>query len=272
MQKTKTIELYVGAFVLLGFIALAFLAYKVSNLSESVSDESYVLTAKFTNIGGLKSRSPVSIAGVKVGEVAAVTYDSKSMKAVVTLKVSNQYMTIPTDSEAKILTSGLLGEQYIGLFAGKDKSFLKNNDEISRTKSVVILEEAVSKFFNADSTEIGSSYDLKARFTNVGGLKKKASVTMGGVKVGEVRDIYYDQEMYESVVILSISDEFKKIPEDTSASIFTAGLLGSQYVELNPGGMDDYLQPGGEITVTQSAIILEKVLGEFLFSQASGGE
>ena len=265
-------EVWVGVFGFIGIAGLVFLAYEVSSLSHATGEDTYSVSAKFANVGGIKVRSPVSISGVKIGEVSSVSYDPAQMKAVVYLKISNQYKTIPKDSKAKILTSGLLGEQYIGLVAGKDKVFLNDNDEITRTMSAVVLEEAISKFLNVDNKEIGSSYDVTARFTNVGGLQKKAAVSIGGVKVGEVRDIYYDQDIYESVVVLSISDEFNKIPEDTTASIFTAGLMGSQYVSLDPGGAEDYLEDGGEIDITQSAIVLEKVIGEFLFSQTAGDE
>ena len=116
------------------------------------------------------------------------------------------------------------------------------------------------------------SYELMARFTNVGGLKPRSPVTVSGVKIGEVKKVYFDQEMYDAVVILNINSKYDALPEDTSASIFTAGLLGEQYIGLDPGGSDEYLEDGSEITLTQSAIILEKVIGEFLFRQAQSGD
>lgn len=116
-------------------------------------------------------------------------------------------------------------------------------------------------------------YELQARFSNIGGLKPSSAVRMSGVKIGEVTRIYYDQNQYEAVVVLSIDSEYSSLPEDTSASILTSGLLGDQYVGLDPGGMPFYLQDGDDITLTQSAIIMEKLIGEFLFRQSkSGGE
>lgn len=116
-------------------------------------------------------------------------------------------------------------------------------------------------------------YELQARFSNIGGLKPRSAVRMAGVKIGEVTRIYYDQNQYEAVVVLSIDSEYSSLPEDTSASILTSGLLGDQYVGLDPGGMPFYLQDGDEITLTQSAIVMEKLIGEFLFRQSkSGGE
>ncbi len=114
-----------------------------------------------------------------------------------------------------------------------------------------------------------NTYSVTAKFTNVGGLKARSPVTISGVKIGEVTSIAYDQEIYEAVVIMAIENKYNKIPEDTSASIFTAGLLGEQYIGLDPGGSEDYLADESEIDITQSAIVLEKVIGEFLFSQTA---
>lgn len=135
--------------------------------------------------------------------------------------------------------------------------------------ALLFLAFSVSNLSDYQSSE---KYELTARFTNVGGLKPRSPVTVSGVKIGEVKQVYFDQEMYDAVVILSINSKFDALPEDTSASIFTAGLLGEQYIGLDPGGSDEYLEDGGEITLTQSAIILEKVIGEFLFRQAQGGD
>jgi phospholipid/cholesterol/gamma-HCH transport system substrate-binding protein len=118
----------------------------------------------------------------------------------------------------------------------------------------------------------GETYEISARFSNVGGLKPRSPVKMAGVKIGEVKQIYYDKELYEAVVVLTIDKQFDTLPEDTSASILTSGLLGDQYVGLDPGGLPFYLADGDELTLTQSAIIIEKVIGEFLFRQAKGEE
>jgi phospholipid/cholesterol/gamma-HCH transport system substrate-binding protein len=122
--------------------------------------------------------------------------------------------------------------------------------------------------FNRPAT---SHYELKARFTNIGGLKPRSAVRMAGVKIGEVTRIYYDQDQYEAVAVLSIDTEYSSLPEDTSASILTSGLLGDQYVGLDPGGMPFYLQDGDDITLTQSAMVIEKLIGEFLFRVTKSG-
>jgi len=111
-------------------------------------------------------------------------------------------------------------------------------------------------------------YTIIARFENSGGLKPKSPVSAAGVKIGQVSDISFDPKTYESVVKMRINAKYNSIPDDTTASIFTAGLLGEQYVSLEPGGSNEYLKENGTIEITQSAIILEKAIGQFLFKSA----
>mgnify|MGYP006285807705 CR=1 FL=1 len=120
-------------------------------------------------------------------------------------------------------------------------------------------------------TEKGS-YQVRAHFGNVGGLKVRAPVSMGGVTVGRVEKISFDDSRYEAEVVMRIQPDFKKIPDDTSASILTAGLLGEQYIGLSAGGSDDYLKQGDEVELTQSAMILEQLISRFLFNKAEEGK
>ena len=117
----------------------------------------------------------------------------------------------------------------------------------------------------------GNGFDVVARFQNVGGLKVRAPVTMGGVRVGRVKAIDFDDKSYQAVVTLDMEPRWNRIPTDSTASIFTAGLLGEQYVALEAGGEDLYLKNGAEIKLTQSALVLEQIVGQFLFSKASEG-
>ena len=114
-------------------------------------------------------------------------------------------------------------------------------------------------------------YNVKARFDNIGGIKVKAPVTMAGVKVGRVTNIEFDKETFEAIVTLNIEKKYDQIPDDTFAKIFTAGLLGEQYIGLDAGGSDIYLEEGGSLQLTQSALVLEEVIGQFLFSKAQEG-
>ncbi len=118
---------------------------------------------------------------------------------------------------------------------------------------------------NLGSYSNQDSYTLVARFENSGGLKVKSPVSVAGVRIGRVSAIQFDNQTYESVVSMQIEAKYSTLPEDTTASIFTAGLLGEQYVSLEPGGSEDYLTDSGEIEITQSAIVLEEVIGQFLF-------
>ncbi len=139
------LDLWVGLFVVAGIGALLFLALKVGSMNTVRSADSYEITASFDNIGGLKVRAPVKSAGVVVGRVVAIDFDDKTFEARVTLNLDKRY-TFPKDSSAAILTSGLLGEQYIGLEAGADEVKLANGDKVQLTQSAVVLENLIGQF------------------------------------------------------------------------------------------------------------------------------
>ena len=150
-MNRKVLDLWVGVFVAIGFLSLLFLALKVGNLSGSNFAETYVLQARFDNIGGLKVRGPVKSAGVVVGRVSEIHFDPQTYEAVVTMTVDTRFK-FPKDTFASILTSGLLGEQYIGLDVGGDEKMLSPGDSISKTQSAVVLEKLISQFlFNKAS-------------------------------------------------------------------------------------------------------------------------
>ena len=113
----------------------------------------------------------------------------------------------------------------------------------------------------------GASYDIKARFTNIGQLKLRAPVKVAGVRVGSVSDIKLESDKLDALVTLSIDQRYSKIPDDSAASIFTSGLLGDQYVSLNPGGSPDVLKNGDEVVLTQSSMQLEELIGKYLVGQ-----
>lgn len=145
-MNRKAIDLWVGVFVALGFLALIFLALKVGNLGPtSQLGETYRVIAKFDNVGGLKVRGAVKSAGVVVGRVGEIGFDSKSYQAVVALDLDKRYQ-FPKDTFANILTSGLLGEQYVGLDIGGDEDMLKPGDKVLKTQSAIVLEKLVSQF------------------------------------------------------------------------------------------------------------------------------
>jgi phospholipid/cholesterol/gamma-HCH transport system substrate-binding protein len=148
----KSIDVWVGLFVILGLLALVFLALKAGNMSTLSFGNTYAITGKFDNIGGLKPQAPVKSAGVVVGRVGDIKFDDKSYQALVTLELETGYK-FPKDSSLKILTAGLLGEQYIGIEAGGDTNNLVNGDRISRTQSATVLEDLINQFIYSQAAE-----------------------------------------------------------------------------------------------------------------------
>jgi len=153
MQHTTTQDTLVGLFVAAGIVGLFFLALQVSNLSSFTEQDSYTVTARFENSGGLKVKSPVSAAGVKIGTVSAIHFDPKTYESVVQLSIDSQYNTLPDDTTASVFTAGLLGEQYVNLEAGGSDEFLKNGGKIEITQSAIILEKALGQFLFKSAEE-----------------------------------------------------------------------------------------------------------------------
>ncbi len=155
MQRSKN-DVWVGLFVLIGAAAVLFLALKSANLLSLNFDSTYQVSAKFDNIGGLKVGAAVKSAGVVVGRVESITFDDKTYQARASLAMQSRY-AFPKDSSLKILTSGLLGEQYIGVEAGAEEKNLKQGDTIQSTQSAVILENLISQFLFSKAQDGGSS-------------------------------------------------------------------------------------------------------------------
>ena len=145
----------VGLFVVLGIVGVVFLALKAANLGSFSSGDTYTLLARFDNIGGLKVRAPVRSAGVTVGRVASITLDAKTYQGVVRLEVQRD-VQFPSDSSARILTSGLLGDQYVGLEPGAEEKVFGAGDTIRQTQSAVVLESLISQFLFSKAADAGS--------------------------------------------------------------------------------------------------------------------
>lgn len=148
MQNSKTQDALVGLFVACGIAALFYMALQISNIGSYSSSESFVVTAKFQNSGGLKVKSPVSLAGVRIGRVSAIRLDTEGYESIVEMRIDAKYNNLPDDSDASIYTAGLLGEQYVNIGPGPGLSgqFLKNNSKIENVSSAIILEEMIGKF------------------------------------------------------------------------------------------------------------------------------
>jgi len=151
MQQTRSVELGTGLFVVLGFAALFFLTTQTTGSENFSGKETYAVQARFENVGSLKSRAPVSMSGVTIGRVRSVAFDPDQLNAVVTFAIDSRYDQIPDDSDASILTAGLLGSQYLGLQAGGSDTYLTDGSEIQFTQSAVVIENLISKYlFNTD--------------------------------------------------------------------------------------------------------------------------
>jgi phospholipid/cholesterol/gamma-HCH transport system substrate-binding protein len=155
-MKKIVLDFWVGLFVVLGFIALLFLALKAGNMSSLSFQPTYPVKLKFDNIGGLKVRAPVKSAGVVVGRVASIGFDTNTYQALVTIEIEKQY-PFPKDTSANIQTSGLLGEQYIGLEPGGDSEMLKAGDTITMTQSAIVLENLIGQFIYGKAADAGAS-------------------------------------------------------------------------------------------------------------------
>lgn len=153
----RWLEVAVGLFVMIGAISLLFLSLQAANLASFTRGDTYAVTAHFDNIGGLKVRAPVKSAGVTVGRVKSITFSDKNFQAVVTLELEKAF-SFPKDTSANILTSGLLGEQYVGLSAGGDEANLKAGDRIASTQSALVLENLISQFLFKSAADSGASH------------------------------------------------------------------------------------------------------------------
>ena len=152
-MRKSAIDVWVGLFVAIGLLAAFFLALKVGNMNAVSFAPTYKISARFDNIGGLKPRAPVKSAGV-VGRIANISFDDKTYQATVVMTIENSYK-FPKDSAAKILTSGLLGEQYVGLEAGGSDDMLADGGKLSQTQSAVVLENLISQFLYNKAADSG---------------------------------------------------------------------------------------------------------------------
>lgn len=273
MSQRKSYAVGTGLFIVLGFAALAYLATQTTSVVNSHQGASYTIDAQFTNVGQLKERAPVKVAGVRVGQVESITLEAGKDVADVKLSIDKKFNQIPTDSTAVIYTSGLLGDQYVGLQFGTAKNYLANGAQLVLTRSTQPLEEMLGKFFGAGGAAdaIGGSYKVTAHFTNIGALTVGAPVKMAGVAIGSVSDVKADPVKLDATVTMSINNRYNQIPDDSAAAIFTSGLIGSQYVAIQPGGSPNSLKEGDQLVLTQSAMQLEDLIGKFLVSGSSSG-
>ncbi|TAL75900.1 MAG: outer membrane lipid asymmetry maintenance protein MlaD [Rhodanobacter sp.] len=274
MSQRKSYAVGTGLFIVLGFAALAYLATQTSSIANRYAGATYTVDAKFANIGQLKERAPVKIAGVRVGQVESIGLEPNTAVADVKLAIDLRYDKIPADSVATVFTSGLLGDQYVGIEYGHAKQYVAAGGTFSLTHSSPPLEEMLGKFFGAGGAAdaIGGTYKVTAHFSNVGALSAGASVKMAGVPIGQVVSVVAEPTKLDAVVTLAIDNRYNQIPDDSAAAVFTSGLIGSQYVAIQPGGSPDVLKNGDEMILTQSAMQLEDLIGKFLVNGSGNAD
>ncbi len=265
-QPRSSYAIGTGLFIVLGFAALAYLATQTTSVANVHQGDSYVVDAHFANVGQLKERAPVKVAGVRIGQVESIALDPHGEAADVKLSIDRRYNAIPSDSVANIYTSGLLGDQYIGIAYGRSDKPLADGGTLALTRPAQQLEEMLGKFFGAGGAadHLGGTYRVKARFSNVGSLSVGAPVKMAGVAIGSVAAVQVDPVKLDAEVWLAIDKKYDQIPDDSAAAVFTSGLIGTQYVAIQPGGSPEMLANGDEMILTQSAMQLEDLIGKFL--------
>lgn len=283
MQRSKY-DFWVGLFVMIGIASIVFLALKVGNLANLSFEKTYAFNAQFSNVGSITSGSPVKSAGITVGKVRSVVLNDATNQAIATIELESRY-NFAQDSTLKIMTSGLLGEEYIALLPGSDTVNLEqavagnNQFLLTRTQPSVSIGETLSQIMpGSDGGQPlkGKTYFVNARFTNLGTIKVDSAVKNAGVVVGRVRSVSIQPSTFEAVLLLELESAYQ-FPSDSSLRIMSSGLIGGQYVDISPGADEEDLedvtnasfQKNGRyytVTNTQSALVLEDLIGQVLFS------
>lgn len=264
MNNQKTIATAVGAFVLCAVLGLFFLGFKASSLGSFRPQDTYRVRANFGDVSGLNKNAQVSLAGVQIGRVAAIglSADGKEAEVLLTLDGAVQ---LPADSGAQILTSGLLGERYIGISPGGGSEMLKDGDTLRRTGGSLVLEKMLQQFTGSKGGFYPDKlYRLSARFSDVSGLNVDAAVMQAGVQIGRVAAIRLEQSAFQAVVEMEIAAEYAQIPFDSSADIVSSSLLGGKYVAITAGGDSQFLSDGDEFQFSNSSVVLERVIQQFI--------
>ena len=252
----------VGFFVILALAALFFLGFKASNLGAFNPQNVYRVTAIFGDIGGLGKDAKVSMAGVQIGRVGQVEL-LKDGKTSVELIIASDFL-IPSDSGAQILTSGLLGERYVGINRGISGKNLADGGKIANTGGSLVLEKVLQQFAGGGIMYPEKFYKLTAKFTDASGIAVDTPVKQSGVQIGRVSSVQLDQNTFQAVVTMEIDAQYGKIPLDSSADVLSTSLIGGKYIGITPGGETAYLTDGGEFQYANSAVVLEKLIQQFV--------
>ncbi len=266
-MRKISLELVVGAFVVAALALFAYFTVRIGQ-ADSLGGSAYDVTARFSDVGGLKRGAEVAIAGVPVGRVTSVGL--LDYHANVAMAIAGN-VKIHDDASAAVRSRGLLGETLVEITPGSSGVILKPGERIRETQPALDLYDLVSEVTGGSSQAAspgGSTYELTARFTDVGGLKGGADVAIAGVPIGRVKQVSLQD--YRASVLMAIAGDVR-IQEDAIATVKTRGLLGGTIVEITPGGSEVNLKSGERIRETQPALDLYGLVAKYIFEQKSGG-
>ncbi len=254
MRKHYWIEVWVGIFVILAGLGLAFLALSVSGLSLSgLGAHYYTVQEDFSSVDNLKVRSPVRIAGVEIGQVTGVSLDPKTLDAVVSMRIEDQFNQIPLDSMGQVASASLLGDNYIAITPGLAPQYLKNGSVLQTSNQgagglMGALSSILGGGAGLNPNSLGANYfSLSEAFPNVGDLSVGAPVKISGVSVGQVTQITLDPLSFNALVTFSILKKYGDLPVDSIGQVASMSLLGGNYLNLTPGVMPMNVTPGMEL-------------------------
>lgn len=264
MKQTK-LEITVGAFVIVGFAAIAYLALKIG-AGLLVGTDTYVVTARFEDAAGLGNGRKVSLSGVTVGKVESVRLDPDNYGALVTLWVRSD-VKLPADTVVSIRTNGLLGDKFVSLRPGVSKELVKPGGALARTESATDIETALSQFMGGSSDGAASgenSYVLHARFNNIAGITQGSRVTISGITVGTVEGVRLNTDDFSAVVDMRLRADVK-LPVDSIVSVRSASLIGGKLLSIQLGGDPEIAKAGDTLIETESTVDLESLISRVAF-------
>jgi phospholipid/cholesterol/gamma-HCH transport system substrate-binding protein len=270
MNQTR-LEISVGAFVIVGLAAIAYLALKIG-AGLLVGTDTYLVNARFGNVAGLGIGSKITLAGVTIGSVESVAVDPADFSAQVAMRLRAD-LKLPTDSAVAVRANGLLGDKLLEVRPGTAKTLVAAGGTLVETESGSDLESAIAQFTGGSAPDLSNqeSYLVRARFGNVAGLTIGARVTLAGVAVGVVEDIALHPADFSALVTLRVRADVK-LPVDTMVSVRTAGLIGGKFLALQLGVEDTVVAAGETLTETQSAVDLESLISRIAFGSVKDKE
>jgi len=263
-MKQTHVEIWVGLFILAGFLAFCYLAFNLGEMTLFSDAKRMTITAAFDNISGVKKGSSVQIAGVPVGTVTRVTLNDQNVGQV-SMKVDNT-LKIPVDSMASVKSQGIVGDKYIQITLGGDKKFVQEGGALLDTESAVDIDSLLGSFAFGGVQKVAngsSTMAIKADFDNISGVKKGTPVLIAGVPVGTVTQVVLNGHSVAEVLMKV--EKTLQIPTDSVASVKSQGIIGGKYIQISLGGGSELVREGGELVETESAVDLESLISKFAF-------